>query len=98
MIQAIINYFQKPKISPLFNQGDRIRVLQLTKAKKVYTALECYLDKNMELIFKAEADDCYFFSVRTHFEVLFNDNNFAKDYDTIYITKEVFKTLKYKRE
>lgn len=96
MIQALKRLFTKLTTNPLFNHGDRIRVMQLVKANKVYTNLECSLDKNMLLLFTGDSEEYYFFVVRTNFDSMFSSENYAKYRDTVLVRKELFNTIKYR--
>jgi hypothetical protein len=98
MIQAIKKLFQKKaKKKPLFKEGDTIRLSHITAARKVYTNLECSLDKNMILLFRGETEEHFFFVVRTNFYAVYDRHNYANDRDNIFISKELLKAAKYKK-
>jgi hypothetical protein len=97
MITLLKKLFKRPQKKPFLKKGDSIRVTHVTPAKKVYTALDCQLDKNMLLLYKGETEHHYFFVVRTKFYSMLGRMNFANDRDEVFIKKEVLKASNFRK-
>lgn len=95
IIKKLLNRTPKPK--PYFNHSQAIRVYDKIPARKVYTNIECYIDKNMLLIYQGESEEEFFFTVRTNFYSVFGKTDYALDRDNVFINKELLKASKFKR-